>query len=344
MRVVHLLPHARMLGGTERTVIDLLAAPELAHVEQRVAFVQPGPVQGFPPSAVLGARAGRVLPVAALPALVRWRPDILHGWLLQGNLFGAALKPLVPGASLITSERHSQTDIGRGRALLERAVARAEDVATGNSSAVRAAVLGRLPRRDERFRVVVPGVAAHVAGVIPRPATAVMVGRAHPVKDHLTALRAWRRVVDRRPEARLTIVGGGDGVSALQHTARELGLREAVVFRGDTDPAPDLAGAQIFLSTSLAEGFSRATVEALAAGLPVVSTAVGGVAELRGEALRVAPVGDDAALAAPVLDWLEDPAALATAGEAARRTAARFSPAVCHAAYARLYVEVVSDR
>lgn len=340
MRVLHLLPHARALGGTERTVIDLLAAPQLAHIEQRVAFVQPGSVQGFPVAKVLGGRAARVLPGGSLPAIVRWRPDVIHGWLLQGNMLGAVLKPVLPRARLITSERHSHEALGGPRAMLERVVARAEDVATGNSAAVRAAVVGRLPARASHFQIILPGVAASAAANAPRPATAVMVGRAHPVKDHLTALRAWARVIERRPAAILTIVGGGPGLSALQRAAQELGLGSSVCFRGEADPAPDLAGARVFLSTSRAEGFSRAVVEALAAGVPVVSTDVGGVDELRGDAVRIAAVGDDVALAAHILDWLEDPAALAAAASAAHLLAQRFAPADCHEAYARLYADV----
>jgi len=348
MRVVHLLPHARALGGTERTVIDLLAAPPLRAVEQRVAFVQPGPVRGFPACTVLGGRAGRVLPGGSLPAIVRWRPDIVHGWLLQGNVMGAVVKGLLPGAVLVSSERNSHATLAGARPLLERLVARAEDVATGNSAAVRDAVVARLPGRAERFRIILPGVAAPTAASAPRPTTAVMVGRAHPVKDHLTALRAWRRVVERYPDATLTIVGGGPGAPALHRAAREFGLGAAVRFRGDGDPAADLAGARMFLSTSLAEGFSRAVVEALAAGVPVVSTDVGGIAEVSdvaqvsGEAVRVAGVGDDATLAAHVLGWLDDPDALSAATQAARCVAERFAPARCHDAYARLYAELVS--
>jgi glycosyltransferase involved in cell wall biosynthesis len=344
MRVLHLLPHARALGGTERTVIDLLAAPELAHVTQRVAFVQPGRVHGFPSSQILGGRAAHLLPGGSLPSIVRWRPDIIHGWLLQGNALGAALKPLLRGTLLITSERHSHASLGGPRPLLERLVAHAEDVVTGNSSAVREAVVGRLPGRGERFRVILPGVAALRADEAPRATTAVMVGRVHPDKDHLTALRTWRRVVDRVGSATLTIVGGGPELTALQAVARELGVGANVVFRGEADPAADLAGAQIFLSTSRAEGFSRAVLEALAAGVPVVSTDVGGVGELRGEAVRVAPVGDDAALAQHMLDWLDDPSALAAAAAATRRVAERFSPTACHAHYARLYDELLSGR
>ena len=344
MRVLHLLPHARALGGTERTVIDLLRSPLLAEVEQRVAFVQPGRARGFPPGAVLGGRAGRVLPGASLPAIVRWKPDIVHGWLLQGNALGALLKPLLGDVVLISSERHSHARLGGVRPLLERLVAAREDVATGNSAAVRAAVIARLPQREAHFRVILPGVAARPAGAVARPATAVMVGRAHPVKDHRTALRAWQIVVARHPAATLTIVGGGAGLAALEEEARALGLSAAVRFRGEADPAPDLEGAQIFLSTSRAEGFSRAVVEALAAGLPVVSTDVGGIAELGDGAVRVAAVGDHAALAAHVLALLDDPGARATAGRAARDVARRFTPQACHAAYARLYRELAGDR
>ncbi len=342
MRILHLLPHARALGGTERTVIDLLRSPLLAGVEQRVAFVQPGRVRGFPPGSVLGGRAGHVLPGGSLPAIARWRPDVVHGWLLQGNALGALLKPLLGDVVLISSERHSHERLGGARPLLERLVAAREDVATANSAAVRAAALARLPGREERFRVILPGVAAPAASAAPRPGTAVMVGRAHAVKDHPTALRTWRRVVERYPAATLTVVGGGRGLAALQQAAREHGLAATVRFRGEADPAPDLAGARIFLSTSRAEGFSRAVVEALAAGVPVVSTDVGGMAELGSEAVRVAPVGDDAALAAHVLAWLDDEAALARATRAARDVALRFSPEACHAAYARLYAELAA--
>jgi glycosyltransferase involved in cell wall biosynthesis len=324
MRVLHLLPHARALGGTERTVLDLLASPQLAHVEQRVAFVQPGRVTGFPPATVL-----------SLGASVRWRPAIIHGWLWQGNVLGALLATAT-AARLVTSERNTSRRSTPQRAL-ERVVARVEDVATANSAAVREAAVRRIPSRT--VRVIAPGVAAPPPAP-PRETTAVSVGRLHPVKDHATALRAWRRVVDARPEATLTIVGDGTERGALEALARELRLDGAVRFRGAADPAPDLYGARMFLLTSRTEGFSRAAVEALAVGLPVIGTDVGGMAEIGAAAARIAPVGDDAVLAAHVLAWLDDPAALERASAAAREAAERFAPAACHAEYAALYAEL----
>jgi glycosyltransferase involved in cell wall biosynthesis len=340
LRLLHLLPHARTLGGTERTVLDLLGSPWLAHVDQRVAFLQPGRVTGFPAASVLGGRGGAA---AALPAILRWRPHVLHGWLLQGNVLGALLTQVLRSTRLVTSERNTgRHAIPRVKAALERCVARAEDVATGNSAAVRDAAVARVPARLRDFRVILPGVAAPSATGPPRPATAVTVGRLHPIKDQATALRAWRRVVAARPDATLAIVGDGPDRAALGQLAGELHLNGAVHFRGESDPVPDLYGARMFLLTSRAEGFSRAVVEALGAGLPVVATDVGGMAELAGEAVRVAPVGDDATLARHVLAWLDDPAALERAATAARAAADRFTPAACHRAYADLYAELAA--
>jgi glycosyltransferase involved in cell wall biosynthesis len=339
LRVLHLLPHARALGGTERTVIDLLSAPALAQFDQRVAFFQPGVVHGFPPSSVLGGSAARRLPGGSLPAILRWKPDVLHGWLLQGNLLGAVVKLMLPSARLITSERHAES-LPYLKRQLERVVAWSEDAVTGNSAAVRTATIARVPKRAARFRVILPGVAPPIVSTEPRPATAVTVARFHPLKDHMTALRTWRDVIDRRPEETLTLVGDGPGRTALERVAHELGLGSTVRFLGETDPTPDLFGAKMLLSTSLSEGFSRAVMEALGAGLPVVSTNVGGMAELQGPAVRIAAVGDHAALAAHVLSWLDDPDELRRASDAAREVSQRFSPERFHSAHARLYLDI----
>jgi Glycosyl transferases group 1 len=341
VRVLHLLPHARALGGTERTVLDLLQSPQLSHIEQRVAFVQPGRVVGFPRDRVFGATGGAI---AALPAILRWRPQILHGWLMQGNFLGAVLSRALPDAQLVTSERnvglHARPRLKRA---IERFVAGQERVATGNSRAVRDAAVARVPDRADVFRVILPGLAApHTTGEV-RTATAVMVGRLHPVKDHSTALRAWRRVVAERPEATLTIVGDGPERPSLEALVDELELRGAVTFRGDADPVPDLCGARMFLLSSRAEGFPRAVIEALALGLPVVATDVGGMAEIGDGAVRLAPMGDDFGLAAHVLAWLEDPGACDRAATAARAAAERFTPERCHRAYGDLYAELAAS-
>jgi glycosyltransferase involved in cell wall biosynthesis len=261
---------------------------------------------------------------------------------LQGNVLGAALSLLVPSAKLVCSERNVGHNLTGFKRLLEAVATTREDAATANSPAVRDAAVARLPRRATRFHVIPPGVPVPEPPSERRETTAVMVARMHPIKDHATALRVWRRVVERRPAETLTLVGDGPGRADLERAAHELGVASAVRFRGDADPAPDLYGARLLLATSRAEGFSRAVLEALAAGVPVVSTEVGGVAELASPAVRSAPVGDDVALAAHVLDWLDDPNELARAAFAARLTAERFAPARFHEAQARLYAELLA--
>jgi hypothetical protein len=316
-----------------------MRSPALAHVEQRVAFVQPGPVTGFAADRVLGPKAGARVPGAALAAVRRWRPDVVHGWLLQGNLLAAAAKALDPSLVLIASERNVGHALTRPKRVLERLVAALEDVSTANSSAVRDAAVQRLARRAARMRVLHPGVAAPQPPERARRCTAVIVGRLHPVKDHATVLDAWRRVADRRPDAVLHIVGDGPERPALEQRARGLGLDANVVFLGDTDPAPSLYGAELYVQSSRAEGFSRALIEALACGLPVVTTRVGGVDELPGGTVSAVPVGDPGALAAAVLALLDDPQALTGAAAAARDAAAAFTPEASHGRYAQLYAE-----
>jgi glycosyltransferase involved in cell wall biosynthesis len=350
IRALHLLPRPEslggtersVLGGTERTVLDLLTSPLLAHVEQRVAFVRPGPIEDYPSGCVLSGPPSWRLPAGALLSAVAWAPNIVHGWLLQGNLLGAVIKALRPSVALVTSERNLGHTLTPTKRRFERVVAAYEDVATANSRAVRDAAIARQPRRAPHFRVIWPGVRPVPLRLEATTSTAVMVGRLHEIKDHATALRTWRRVTAQRPEARLLIVGAGPERARLEQEIERIGLRSSVVLCGYADAASYLHGARIFLSTSRAEGFSRALLEAMAGGLPAVSTAVGGAMEIASEGLKLAPIGDDAALAKHILRWLECPDQLAAASVAARATASQFSVERCHAAYAALYEELAS--
>jgi glycosyltransferase involved in cell wall biosynthesis len=325
-RILHLLPHGRALGGAERDVLDLVACEELAAFEQRVSFLQPGAPSAFPPGAVLPLRAAVV-----------WRPDVLQGWLLQGNLLAAALGLALPSARLVTAERNVGHALDRPKRALERLAATREDVVTVNSLAVRAAAIERIPARAPRMLLIPPGVPA-----LPRPARpiscdAVIVGRLHPVKDHETALRAWAAVRSERPGATLSVIGGGPERERLEALAAELGIAPGVTFYGDSDPAPHVHGAKLLLLTSRAEGFSRALVEGLHAGLPVVATRVGGVDELPRDAVRSVPVGDAEAVARETLALLADPAARVRAASAAAAAAARYAPASARRAHRDLY-------
>ena len=111
------------------------------------------------------------------------------------------------------------------------------------------------------------------------------VGRLVPVKDHGTLLRAFAIAAASLPDMTLEFLGDGPLMGALETTARELGIGDRVVFHGATlDVAAFLAHLDVFVLSSLSEGLPLTLIEAMAAGLPVVATAVGAIPEMVSEA------------------------------------------------------------
>jgi glycosyltransferase involved in cell wall biosynthesis len=112
----------------------------------------------------------------------------------------------------------------------------------------------------------------------------VFVGRLIPEKGLLDLLDVWPRVLDRcqRP-VRLAICGDGPQAGELQRKVEELGLEDSIAFMGHVSNIRDeLVRADVFVLPSLIEGNSNAILEAMAAGLPILSTAVGGTPMLVG--------------------------------------------------------------
>jgi len=334
------LPHAYPLGGTERTVLDLLESEILAGLEQRVVFLRGGSLGPFPRELVLGpSNLANSNLARASEALLRSRPRILHGWLLRGNAFGAGIGTALPRTPLLTSERNLGHNLTPARRLVERFVAASEDACIVNSRAVAHAAATRLPNRTPRLRVIWPGIRRPDWNGRQERYSCVAVGRLEPVKDHETLLRAWPLVLARHPRATLAIAGEGPERRALERTVRELGLGESISLLGAVDPLPLLRGADVYLSTSSAEGFSRALLEALALGVPAIATAVGGVEELPAGAVQRVRVGDASATASAIgalLDAPETRSRLGAAGRAAYE--ANFTLERCHLAYHDLYV------
>jgi glycosyltransferase involved in cell wall biosynthesis len=155
----------------------------------------------------------------------------------------------------------------------------------------------------------------------------IAVGRLVPAKDHLTLLAAFAKVAAEGEPARLVIVGDGVLRMDLEAKARELGIADMVRFTGLRHDIPVLLGAANgFVSSSAWEGLPLALIEAAAAGLPVVATAVGGSAEVvTGTSGALVEPANPAALAAEMLRLAKqsEPERHAM-GHAARAQARRF--------------------
>jgi glycosyltransferase involved in cell wall biosynthesis len=138
------------------------------------------------------------------------------------------------------------------------------------------------------------------------PPVLLSVGRLKAPKDFSTLLQALARLEEGTYKAR--IVGDGPEREQLEDEARALGLTGSLEFLGERNDIPaQIAGADLFVLASRSEGLPMSVLEAMAAGLPVVASSVGGVPEqVDEETGRLVPPGDPAALAAALQELLAD--------------------------------------
>ncbi|MBD2078540.1 glycosyltransferase [Leptolyngbya sp. FACHB-17] len=143
------------------------------------------------------------------------------------------------------------------------------------------------------------------------PPVILGIGRLVSQKDFPTLIAAFAKVREQRP-ARLMILGEGEKRSSLEALIHTLGLDAEVALPGFTEnPYAYLSRAAIFALSSRFEGFGNVVAEALACGVPVVSTdCPSGPAEILdyGKYGRLSPVGDAAAMTTAILTLLETPA------------------------------------
>jgi len=133
-----------------------------------------------------------------------------------------------------------------------------------------------------------------------------------PIYDNTTALRAFRIVKDRLPDAQLTIAGSGPERAALEGLARALDIDTVVHFTGrvDNEHMPELyRSADVMINPSIADNMPISILEALASGVPIVSTNVGGVPFLveDGRTALLSPPGDPQAMAQALIQVLTAP-------------------------------------
>ena len=171
------------------------------------------------------------------------------------------------------------------------------------------------------------------------------VGRLEPIKDQLTLARAFVAALQQRPDLRdrlrLVLVGDGQLRGAVEQVLREGEVETLVWMAGSRDDVPALLrGLDLFVLPSLAEGISNTILEAMACGLPVLATDVGGNGELVQPGLTgtLVPAADPAAMAQALIAYADDPARGRREGQAGRlRAETTFGLQAMSDAYQALY-------
>ena len=163
------------------------------------------------------------------------------------------------------------------------------------------------------------------------------------MKNHALLLDAVAALARSRRDATLTLVGDGPLADDLAQRARTLGIAERVDFAGSQrDTARFYADADLFVLASEHEGLPMSVIEAMAAGLPVVATAVGGVPSIVADGVNGALVNPRSAqaaqeIAAAVARIWEDPERYSRLSRAALTTAKDYSARAMMEAYRDLY-------
>ena len=199
------------------------------------------------------------------------------------------------------------------------------------------------PAREGRSPIGPPGCAG--------PGTVVVgsVGRFEPVKDPLTLVRAFLGVVARRPEAkrrlRLVLIGSGSLYETARETLRAADADQYAWLPGEREDIPDIMrGMDMFVLPSLREGISNTILEAMASGLPIVTTRVGGSPELvvDGETGTFVPPAQPTAMTDAIERYALDSDRMRRHGQAGRRRAEeRFGISAMVQGYLSVYDQVL---
>ncbi len=271
-----------------------------------------------------------------------FKPDLIHGHGSKGPVLGKVARAVRPGTPFVFTPHQyafanhfASPRQQRVYRVIERSVSRLADLVVCVCEAERELAVQIGPR--DRTRVVYNGVEAGVAAsggsefaaLKERGPLVALVAELHPRKGLTTLLDAVPAVLASQPRATFVVAGEGESRAALERQAHAMGIAPSVRFLGHVPNVPDLlASADAYVNPAWAEAFPYAVLEAMAAGLPIVATDVGGTREAVEDGVtgRLVPAHDPVALAGAIEFLLADSARAAQlAAQATARVHERFT-------------------
>ena len=365
VRVMHVLFSLR-LGGTEAAVVKLVNGLDRTRVVSAIVGCKrgdglkerlAGDVQVFE----FDRRDGNdPMIVAKLMSLFRReRPDIVHthSW---GTLCEGLIAARLAGIRHIVHGEHGTMDTRRRNVVIQRWAWRRVDAVLSVSSRLADRMADQIGFARQRIHVIRNGIdtarfrpdlradARASLGLAEGECVIGTVGRLVPVKDQAGLIEALARLKQRGMRFRALIAGDGALRAELEALAAGRGVSECLSFLGArSDVERVLAALDIFVLSSVSEGLSNTILEAMASGVPVVATRVGGAEESveEGRTGILVPASDPDELAAALAALAADQERRAQFGAAGRLKAEReFSLDAMTAAYTDFYTALVTGR
>lgn len=332
-RVLFLLPILDV-GGAERVVLRTAArlsprfSPAVAAFSRGSGRLEDELKAAGVPVVHLSSRRRSYRTLASLWWLLRRsRPDVLFTMMFHSNIAGRIVGRMTGVPVIINSERIVGYE-SRVRVFLNRLTVGLADAVTTNSRAGVESWSAALGLQPSDVYLIHNGIDTGELRPEQRsPGRPVVFGnlaRLHPKNGQDTLLHALSQVVEHAPglEWRCRIGGEGPERDRLERLARDLSLERRVEFAGyQRQPAPFLHSLDVYVQSSAAEGLSNSILEAMACGLPVVATKVGGTAEavVPDETGSLVAPGCPRDLAAALVGLAGDPARRTRFGQAGRR-------------------------
>jgi glycosyltransferase involved in cell wall biosynthesis len=320
-------------GGTEQQMVQLIERLDRSRWKVHVVSMRSGgqflnrvarssQLVTFP---VTSFRRPQVL--SRLWSFARWcrqnRIAIAHTVDQPANIFGLAGASLAGVPVRIANRRY--VNIGRTTIELSAqrlAYVKAHTIVANCRAAADRLIYERVPAH--KIAIISNGIdATRYTERQPRRTLrrVIMVANLRPDKGHDVLIDAAARVLERVPDMQFELVGAGRLHASLVERAENRRVSHALTFSGHQDEiARRLSAADIFVLPSRTEAFPNAVLEAMAAGLPIVASDVGGIPELidNGRSGLLIPTDDPAALADRLFDLASDPGWAAKLGAAAR--------------------------
>lgn len=302
---------------------------------------------------VMGLKPGNdfALPIRLARLFRNTRTDIVHTRNAEAFYYGLIGAKLAGVRAVIHSEHGRVLPDSRRRMRLQRWLLRFTDAAFAVSDQLRRDLAFHLRVPEDCFRVIYNGVnvnrnaradraaARRVFGASDTDIVIGSVGRLVVVKNYQLLLRALGTILD--SQARLVLIGDGPERAELESLAVKQGLNGRVCLLGHREDVADLlAGMDIFVLPSLSEGMSNTLLEAMAAGLAVIASDVGGNREIveheRSGLLFTS--GDSTGLRERLIELIENLPRRSELGHAAQtRVLAHFSMPTMIRSYEDLY-------